>query len=67
MVNCVAREGEKLVELYNSVMDSTVVLGCLIFFFVLFNVELKCCYSVDVQCTVVNCAVHKETKLRELL
>ena len=27
-VNCVAREGAKLVELYNSVMDSTRVHGC---------------------------------------
>ncbi len=41
MVNCVAREGTKLVELYNSVMDSTVVLGCLIFFLVWFNAELN--------------------------
>jgi hypothetical protein len=41
VVNCVACKGEKLVELYNSVMDSTVVLGCLIFFFVWFNTELN--------------------------
>ncbi len=53
MVNCVAREGTKLVELYNSVMDSTVVLECLVFFLFFFwfnaglNVAIRLMYSVQ--------------------
>ena len=52
MVNCVAHEGTKLVELYNSVMDSTVVLECLDFFcFFWFNaglnVAIRLMYSVQ--------------------
>jgi hypothetical protein len=30
-VNCVAREGANLLELYNSVVDSTMVHGCFTF------------------------------------
>jgi hypothetical protein len=52
VVNCVAHEGTKLVELYNSVMDSTVVLECLDFFcFFWFNaglnVAIRLMYSVQ--------------------